>query len=311
MRVAILGAGSLGCLLAGFLSKTKEELWLLDKDCFRANQLNNSGIRIEGVSGNWQAKVKATSDIKQVPPCELIIICVKAYDTKQAVPSIRPLLVQNTRVLSLQNGIGSLEIISEIVGEERVIGGATELGATLIETGLVRHCGEGETIIGRIDGKIPVELRSIRELFQSAGLNVRVSRDIRSLLWSKLLINVGINALTAITGLPNGKLLEFEGTRRILRNAVAEATRVAKRKRIKLIYDDPLAKVEAVCEATANNLSSMLQDVLSQKRTEVDFINSVVVRLAQEMAIPTPVNTLLLDLVRTIELSYNITFKHK
>lgn len=131
-----------------------------------------------------------------------------------------------------------------------------------------------------------------------------MSRDIKSLAWSKLIINVGINALTAITRLPNGKLIEFEGTKRILRDAVTEATRIAKRKRIKLIYDDPLAKVEAVCESTAANISSMLQDVLRKKHTEIDFINGVIVRLGQELGIAVPINKLLVDLVKTIESSY-------
>jgi len=125
-------------------------------------------------------------------------------------------------------------------------------------------------------------------MFNKAGLELRISRDIKGLLWSKLIINVGINALTGITRLRNGRLIEFDGTRRILQEAVAEATRVAKRKRIKLIYDDSLAKVESVCEATAANASSMLQDVLRKKRTEIDFINGVIVRQAQGLGISVP-----------------------
>jgi 2-dehydropantoate 2-reductase len=208
--------------------------------------------------------------------------------------------------LTLQNGIGNIEIIGEVAGSEKVIGGVTNLGATLLDIGKVRHAGKGETVIGRPDGKTSVELRTIREILNKVGLETRISRDIKGLLWSKLIINVGINALTAITRLNNGRLIEFEGTRRILRDAVTEAIRVAKRKRIKLIYDDPLAKVEAVCEATAANVSSMLQDVLRKRRTEIDFINGVIVRQGQELGIPTPVNSLLVNLVKTIEASYNL-----
>jgi 2-dehydropantoate 2-reductase len=219
--------------------------------------------------------------------------------------ALRPAIGSKSRILTLQNGLGNLEIISEVLGGEKVIGGVTNLGATLVEPGKVRHAGKGETIIGRIDGKIPVEMRYIRELFNRAGLDTRISKDIKSILWSKLIINAGINALTAITRLNNGRLLEFEGSRKILREAVAEATKVAKRKRIKLIYDDPLAKAEAVCEATAANISSMLADVLKRKRTEIDFINGVIVRQGQELGISVPVNSVLLDLVKTIEASYS------
>jgi 2-dehydropantoate 2-reductase len=306
MKIVIVGPGAMGSLFAAFLSRTKEEVWLLDKNQERAAKINQQGIKIEGVSGEWQAKVKATAESKDIGKANLLIICVKSYDTKSAIISVKALVGEDTSVLTLQNGLGNIEIIAEIVGADKVIGGITNMGATLLDTGCLRHAGKGETIIGRIDAKIPVEMRAIREVFNKAGLETRISRDIKGFLWSKLLINAGINALTAITRLANGKLLDFEGTRKIMRMAVTEGIKVAKRKRIKLIYDDPLAKVESVCEATADNISSMLQDVLRKRRTEVDFINGVIVRQGQEMGIPVPANAILLDLVKTIEASYKL-----
>lgn len=306
MRIVIVGPGAIGCLCAAFLSKSNEEIWLMDKNKERAASINQQGIIVEGVSGNWQSRVKVSAEVKEIGNAELIIICVKSYDTKEAIKQARPLIGDNTNILTLQNGIGNIEIIQEVAGPDKVIGGVTNLGATLIDAGHVRHAGKGETVIGRIDGKIPVEMRFIRETFNKVGLETRISRDIKGLLWSKLIINVGINALTAVTRLNNGRLVEFDGMRKILREAVTEATRVSKRKRIKLIYDDPLAKVEAVCEATASNVSSMLQDVLRKKRTEIDFINGVIVRQGQELGIPVPVNSILVDLVKTIEASYDL-----
>ncbi|MCG2706078.1 MAG: 2-dehydropantoate 2-reductase [Candidatus Omnitrophica bacterium] len=306
MKIVIVGPGAMGCLFAAFLSKGKEEIWLLDKDKERAAKIKQQGVIVEGISGNYKAQVKATSDAREIENTDLIIICVKSYDTKRAILDVKPLISDNTGILTLQNGVGNIEIIAEAAGSEKVVGGVTNLGATLIDAGCVKHAGRGETVIGRIDGKIPAKMRLIREIFNNAGLETRISRDIKGLLWSKLIINVGINALTVITRLNNGKLIEFEGTRRILKDAVLEAIRIAKRKRIKLIYDDPLAKVEAVCEATASNVSSMLQDVLKKRRTEIDFINGVIVRQAQELRIPTPVNSVLVDLVKTIESSYNL-----
>ncbi|MFA6129728.1 MAG: 2-dehydropantoate 2-reductase [Candidatus Omnitrophota bacterium] len=306
MKIVIVGPGAMGCLFAAFLSKSKEEVWLLDKNKENAARINENGIFLEGISGSWQAKPKTTANVQDIGKADLILICVKSFNTKQAVEQIKPLLQENTKIMTLQNGIGNIEIISELAGEDKVIGGITSQGATLIETGKIRHAGHGETIIGTIDGKMPVEIRSIREIFNKVGLQTKLSRDIKGLAWSKLIINAGINALTAITRLPNGKLMEFEGTKRILRDAVTEATRIAKRKRIKLIYDDPLAKVEAVCESTSGNISSMLQDVLKKKRTEIDFINGVVVRLGQELGIAVPTNKFLVDLVKTIESSYKL-----
>lgn len=309
MKITIIGPGAMGCLLAAFLSKTKEEIWLLDKNSQRAKDINEQGIQIEGVSGSWQAKVHAGAESKEIGPQDLIIIAVKSYDTKDALKNIKPLIANHTLVLTLQNGLGNIEIISEVVGQDRVLGGITNQGATSLDTGSIRHAGKGETVIGRVDGKISAELRSIREVFNQAGMETRISKDIKALLWSKLIINVGINALTAITRLHNGRLIEFETTRKILEEAVNEAIKVAKKKRIKLIYDDPLSKVEAVCEATAQNVSSMLQDVLKRRRTEIDFINGVIVRQAQGLGIPTPVNAVLTNAVKAIESSYALQVK--
>jgi 2-dehydropantoate 2-reductase len=305
MKITIVGAGAMGCLLAAFLARNnKHEVWVLEKNKERAEKIREQGIRVEGVSGAWQVKVRATTDAGQIGVAELVIISVKSYHTKEAVTAAAALIGDETRILTLQNGIGNIEIISEVAGAQKVIAGSTNEGATLLGVGQIRHAGRGDTILGRMDGKIPVEMRAIRELFNKAGFSARLSRDIKGVIWSKLIINAGINALTAITRLPNGKILEFEGTRRILREAVSEAARIAKRKRIKLVYDDPLVKAEAVCEATASNISSMLADVLRKKRTEIDFINGVVVRQAQELGIPAPVNLMLVDLVKTIEASY-------
>lgn len=306
MKITIVGPGAMGCLLGAFLSKKGHDVWLLDKNPQRCQKIKEQGIKVEGVSGNWQTPINACVDPKEAGPQDLVVIAVKSYDTKDAVRNIKPLLGDNTLVLSLQNGLGNTEIISEVAGGERALGGITNLGATLLDAGYVRHAGKGETVIGRVDGKIPVELRAIREVFNKAGLETRLTKDIKALLWSKLIINVGINALTAVTRLNNGRLTEFEATRRILQDAVNEAIRVAKKKRVKLIYDDPLSKVEAVCEATSQNVSSMLQDVLKHKKTEIDFINGVIVRQAQALGIPAPVNTVLTNLVKAIESSYEL-----
>ena len=307
MKIVIVGPGAMGCLFAASLSKGKEEIWLLDKNKERAENIKQRGISVEGLSGNFQVKAKTTADTKEIGKSDLIILCVKSFDTKQALLNAKPIIAENTKILTLQNGIGNIEIIAEIVGEENVIAGTTNEGSTLMDTGRIKHAGRGTTTIGMMNGKTPVEMRSIREIFNKAGFETKMSRDIKGLLWSKLIINVGINALTAITRLNNGRLTEFEGTRKALREAVTEAVKVSKRKRIKLLYDDPLAKVESVCEATAGNVSSMLQDILRKKRTEIDFINGVIVRLGQELGIPVPVNSVLVDLVKTIESSYDLT----
>ncbi|MFA4992618.1 MAG: 2-dehydropantoate 2-reductase, partial [Candidatus Omnitrophota bacterium] len=123
MKIVIVGPGAMGCLFAAFLSKSKEDVWLLDKNKENAARINENGIRLEGASGSWQAKPKTTANVQDIGKADLILICVKSFNTKQAVEQIKPLLQENTKIMTLQNGIGNIEIIAESAGEDKVIGG--------------------------------------------------------------------------------------------------------------------------------------------------------------------------------------------
>jgi len=314
MKIVVVGPGALGCLVGGFLSKSGEEVWFLDKHPERANKLNNDGIKIEGISGEYNIKVKATCDPKEIGVSDLVIICVKSYDTEQATKNAKALVSDNTLILTLQNGLGNVEVIGEIIGQEKVIGGTTSHGSTSLGDGHIRHAGKGETIIGRWyqpptrkgvrKWQIPRRrLEEVASALRKTNFETKISDNIKEIIWSKLIINVGINALTSITRLKNGAILEYEWTRNIMRQAVLEATKIAKRRRISLIYSDPVKKVESVCSSTADNLSSMLQDILRKKRTEIEYINGAIVSEGDNLEIPTPVNSILTDLVKAIESS--------
>ena len=304
MKILIVGPGALGCRFAVHLSRSKQDVWLLAHNKARAAKLKRQGIKEEGLCTASGIKVPVTTDISEVGEAELIVLCVKSYDTEAALKAVKGIIAPETYLLSIQNGMGNLQLMSEYADEARIIGGVTEEGWTLMAEGQARHAGKGETIIGAANGKMRGRLGEIAKVLNKSGFSTKMTRDINALIWSKLIVNVGVNALTAVTGLKNGMLLEYEGTRNIMRAAVAEAVKVAKRKRIKLIYDDPIQKVEAVCKNTAGNISSMLQDVVSRKVTEIDSINGAIVRQGKGLNIPTPVNQLLTDLVTTLQLSY-------
>lgn len=306
MKIAVVGPGAMGCLIAGFLKmRTKEDVWLLDTHEERAVRTKNGGIKIESTGGAHQVKMDVASSAKEIGLCDLVMICVKSYSTEESCKDIKDLIGEDTHVLTLQNGIGNVQILNEHFGEERVIAGVTNHGATLLGAGHTRHAGKGDTIIGKSDGRLSGALKEVSALLSKAGFDTKISKDIDSVIWSKLVINVGINALTAITRLNNGRLVEFEEPRALLRSAVQEAVKIVKRKRIKLAYDDPIQKAESVAKATGLNVSSMLQDVLNKKRTEIDFINGAIVRQGKALGIPTPVNEVLTNLVRTIEMTYD------
>ncbi len=304
MKIAIIGPGALGILLAANLVRAKNEVWLLDNDAKRAKRLSTGGIRLEGLGGSYKTRINATSNPKEIEKPDAIFICVKSYDTENTLKGIGQLLTENTYVVSLQDGLGNLQTINEYVDSDSMLGGVTSQQATLIEDGHVRHTDKGETVIGEEKGKVLGSIREISSVLNKANFPTKVTKDINSAIWSKLIINVGINALTAVTRLKNGALVKNEYTREIMRRAVSEAVKVAKRKRIKLAYDDPIQKVEAVCKATADNTSSMLQDVLDRKQTEIDFINGAIIRQAKSLNIKTPTNEMLTELVKAVESNY-------
>jgi len=302
MKITVVGPGALGCLIAAFLkNRTKEDVWLLDEFADRARKISLDGIKVEGSGSPVTVKVNATAKAGDIGPCDLVILCMKSYSTEDACKDIKEIVSEKTCVLTLQNGIGNVQILNDHFGPDRVIAGITNHGSTLMGVAHVRHAGKGDTIIGRADARVLGAVREVAGVLTKAGFETKVSKDIDSVIWSKLIVNVGINALTAITRLNNGALMEHEECRQIMRGAVQEAVKVVKRKRIKLLYDDPIQKVESVCRATSSNVSSMLQDVLSKNRTEIDFINGAVMRQAKALGILTPVNEVLTNLVKTIE----------
>jgi len=305
MKIAIVGPGAVGSLLAALLTKSKQEVHLIDRNLVRAKKINQDGIKVEGIGGEFTARVNVTVEPEELGTCDLIIICVKSYHTEEAIKNVKALIGEETHILTLQNGVGNVQILNDVVGEDRVVGGTTSLGVTALDYGHIKYAGKGETVIGKANGKVLGPLREIANILNKAGLETKVSRDINGVIWSKLIINVGINALAVVTRLHNGSLLDYNGTKDIMRASVQEAVKVAKRKRIKLVYDDPIQKVEGVAKATCGNICSMLQDVLRKRRTEIDFINGAIIRQAKSLNIPTPVNEVLTNIVKTIESSYD------
>lgn len=303
MKMVVVGPGAMGCLFGHFLARAGHELWLLDYRPERARLLQEQGLRVETAEGTLATPARVSSDPRAMGVAELCIIAVKAYATRAAAEHARPAVGPATRVLSLQNGLGNVEALAEVVAPAQVLGGTTAQGANVVAPGHVRHAGTGETVIGELQGS-GGRAEQVAKLFAAAGLPARTTRDLPGLIWSKVIINIGINALTALTRLQNGKLLDYPGTREVMAAAVLEAAAVAKALGITLLYLDPVARVEAVAKATGKNISSMLQDARARRRTEIGEIQGAVVTKARELGVPVPVNETLLRLVRALEESY-------
>lgn len=310
MKFGIVGPGAMGTFLAGMLGK-ENEIVLLGK----RKEENIDMIEIEGKT-ELETSIFYTSDPSDLSECEYIIISTKSYDTRNAMEQIASHLSSSSVVLSLQNGLNNEKILADFVGEDRVIGGITSHGVTFIEPGLVRHAGTGKSVIGPYsetkggfsDNKIP----EITEEFENCGLETEPTDHIYPNIWKKVIINSAINPLTALAKVKNGALLEIDELHWLLMDVGKESLSVAKKdlaldvQKVKdmLNKDKVLQDIENVAENTAENTSSMLQDVENERKTEIGCINGAIVDIGNRKDIETPLNAALLNLIMGREKGY-------
>ncbi|MBP2653981.1 MAG: panE [Firmicutes bacterium] len=300
MKIAIIGAGAMGSLFGAFLARANEDVWLLDVRPDHISAIRANGLRVASSTDQIIAHPHAVTDPDEIGTADLIIVFVKAADTSAAASVASKLLTAGTTVLTLQNGYGNAEQLAKLIEPARIIAGTTAQGATFLGPGQIKHGGNGETIIGELIPNPSTRLNAIAAIFSRAGIPTTTTVNVTNLLWGKLIINVGINALTGITGLKNGEIADFAETSDILRLAVLEAAQVAAAAGISLPYDNPVDKVLAVARKTAENRSSMLQDLDNNRLTEIDAINGVIISEGAKLGIATPVNTVLTNLIKTL-----------
>ena len=304
MKIAIIGAGAMGSLYGGNLSKSGNDVYLVDIWEEHVKKIKNEGLKILENDNEIIVYPKAVTSVENVGAVDLAIIFVKSIHTGNAVKSNRTIFGENTMVLSLQNGYGNIEEIGKYIKLENIIAGTTAHGATLLGPGSIKHAGMGITHIGLLSGETNSKIEEILDILNKAGFDSVISDNVNKLIWEKLFINVGINALSAILKVKNGQLLEYEESMSIMKYAVTEAVNVAEASGMEFDIEKIIANVINVAKNTAENKSSMLQDVLNKRKTEIDTINGAVVMEGNKYGVKTYVNITLLNLIKTMENNY-------
>ncbi len=302
MRIGIIGIGAMGCLFGARLAP-HAEVKLLGTWPEGLAALRERGIVIESASGKERVPIFATNDPAEIDSCDLAIIARKAWQTLRAAEQAARILAPDGIALTLQNGLGNLEKIAQAVGAHRAALAVTTQGTALVGPGHIRYAGGGATHIGAT-AETRARLETVAELFERAGFETHLADDVQSLLWGKLAVSCGINALTAILRVPNGELLNRADAEELMMRAVRECVAVAQAKGIALFYADAAEQVRQVAHLTAANQSSMLQDLLRHAPTEIDAINGAVAIEGARLGVPTPTNQVLWHLVRAIS-NYN------
>lgn len=304
MKIAIIGAGAMGCLYGSYLARGREAVCLLDPWEKHVIQINTAGLSLISATDKFTANPRATTNANEVGPADLIIVCVKSNQTAEAATLAELFMKPDTMVLTMQNGLGNTEQLAEMLGAERMLVGTTLMGAIVLEPGLVMHSGIKETYIASWTQSNDQRLDQIAKMFNRAGLSTVIESNVASLLWSKLSIHAGLNAVTAITKASNKKFLGRPEAVRLARMAVAEVAAVATAAGIPLLYPNCAEEMLSYAQAMQEHQSPMLQDVLHKRKTEVDAINGAVILEGQKQGVPTPVNETLTLALKTIEALY-------
>lgn len=303
LDIVVIGAGAMGCLLAAHLAP-HANVWLYCRQERIARLLRNRGISLQTLDGGQRlVRVQTLANLDVAPQgrFDYALICTKAQANAEVGNIARALLRAEGLALTLQNGLGNRERIAERLGMERTMVGITAQAATLLEPGRVRHAGAGQTVLAPDGSWQRRHSFALVTLFNAAGIDTEMADDPEALLWSKLVVNVGINALAALVRVPNGVLAADPFCRELMRQAVEEAVQVAETLGIALPFDDAMAHVLDVCAQTAINQASTLQDILRRAPTEVEMINGAIVRLGVRHQVPTPVNGMLTQLIKALE----------
>lgn len=307
MKILVIGAGALGSLVAGILSAENdvtiigrpEQVWMLNK----------KGLRIEGLT-QGEYRIKAFTYVPKDETYDLIIICVKAYNTEMTLTPLSPLLEKGTRILSLQNGLDNEERILDYLKERNipseVIGGITCHGVTYKGPGLVKHAGTGDSMIGHFgwgSDELHVEdiVPEIADAFKRAGMDMDITTCIDREIWAKAIINSAINPLTAIVGASNGILVENDDMKNMAMDLISEGVRVANAHEVDLTDQEMFWRTFDVAERTSSNVSSMFQDIKLKRRTEVDSINGALAEKGRKAGISTPLNSTMVRLIKGLE----------
>ena len=302
MKIAIVGTGAMGSVYAALFAAAGHEVWAIDRWQEHVDAMRSKGLRLEGASGDRTVKVNATTNPADAGPCDLVVLATKAMHVAQAAQALEPLLRPSTPVLSIQNGLGGPETAAAVLGRERVMVGVVGgFGASMRAPGHAHHNGMELVRLGEFGGPITPRLKQVEDTWRSAGFRVKVFDDIDQLVWEKLICNCALSGPCAVSGLTTGELMADPDTAHISAACATEAFQVARRKGVKLGFDDPVAYTREFASKIPKARPSVLLDLMAKRRSEIDVINGSIPRVGKELGVAAPVNEAITALVRALE----------
>lgn len=294
MKVAVMGAGAVGCYYGAMLARAGHEVVLIGRpshvEAVRAN-----GLRLETKTFDEQVRLDASTEASAVQGADLVLFCVKSTDTESAAALIQPHLASGALVLTLQNGVDNDERVRAALPSHDVAAAVVYVATEMAGPGHVKHHGRGELVIApsrRSD--------EVAQALIAAGVPTQISDNVRGALWAKLVLNCAYNALSAVSQLPYGVLVQGTGVNDVIRDVVAECLAVATAEGV-VIPGDTDAALRGIAQSMPSQYSSTAQDLARGKRSEIDHLNGLVVRRGEALGVPTPANRVLFVMVKLLE----------
>ncbi len=304
-KVAVVGCGAMGSVYAVLMVDAGHEVHAVTLWPDHARAMAENGLRVEGASGDRTVRLHAATSTEGIGPCDLVIIATKAFDVEAAARSTLPLLGGTTVVQTIQNGLGSAERVAPIVGPERLaVGVVGGFGASLRAPGHVHHNGMEMVRFGAYAGLPRERLAASAAIWESAGFKVLLFDDLDRMVWEKLIVNVTFSATCCLTGMTIGEVMNEPNAWRVARGCAEEAIAVARARGIRLQVGEPIEHIRRLGGRIPGARPSMLLDHLARRRSEIDVINGAIPREGERVGVATPVNEMVVALVKAREAGF-------
>jgi 2-dehydropantoate 2-reductase len=294
LRVAVMGAGAVGCYFGGMLARAGHAVTLIARPA-HVEAIRRAGLRMETRSFDEQVKLHADTGAQAARGADVVLFSVKSADTEEAGRQLKPFLRDDALVVCLQNGVDNADRLRAVLPGHAVAAAVVYVATEMAGPGHLKHHGRGELVMEHLPGS-----DILAQALVAAGVPTELSPDVRGALWMKLILNSACNAISAIARKPYGDCVRSEGVWNVMRDVVDECMAVAQAEGVRL-PGDPHTFMHKVVESMPTQFSSTAQDLMRGKPTEIDYLNGFVVRRGEALGIATPANRVLWALVKLIE----------
>ncbi len=291
MKIGIMGTGAVGGYFGGLLARAGLDVHFVARGK-HLQAILEDGLQVASDQGSFRAMIHATSEPFEIGPVDLLLFCVKSYDTLDAARAIAPMVEDDTVILSLQNGIDNVEKLNQRYGAERVMGGTTFIESSIASPGVITHTGKpGRIVFGEMSGEKTERAEAILDLFLRGSIDAELSRNIPKVLWSKLMFICGVHGVSTLSRSPLGLVLSNPETRELLIGVMGEVMALARKSGVALddrVLDESVVLAESYSKTFK---CSMLRDLEWRRPLEIEALNGMVVGLGKKMQVEAPLNS--------------------